>query len=103
MTSRDVEWSRTTEQLPWRGDITDDELKKHNKRDDCWVVLKGFVYDVTKYLDIHPGGTHCIVDDAGDDCTADFMERHEWVSPSLIEKVKIGRYVPPEGVGKDTE
>ena len=29
---------------------------KHNKEDDCWTVYQGKVYDVTSYLDYHPGG-----------------------------------------------
>ena len=93
MASRQLEWGKNQEQLPWRGDITEEELKKHNKRDDCWVVFQGIVYDVTTYLDMHPGGTICIMDNAGGDCTADWLERHKWISPSLIEKVKIGKYV----------
>jgi hypothetical protein len=30
------------------------------------------VYDVTKYLDLHPGGAKLIVRSAGADCTGDF-------------------------------
>lgn len=33
-----------------------DEVKKHNKDTDCWVILHGQVYDVTRFLNDHPGG-----------------------------------------------
>jgi len=29
---------------------TMDEVKKHNKAEDLWVVIEGKVYDLTKYL-----------------------------------------------------
>jgi len=32
------------------------EVKKHNKIDDAWIVLFGNVYNVTKWIPIHPGG-----------------------------------------------
>ncbi len=40
--------------------ITLDELKKHNDKNDCWVVYQGKVYDVTKWLPLHPGGVEAI-------------------------------------------
>jgi len=31
------------------------EIREHNTLDSCWVVVKGIVYDVTTYIDAHPG------------------------------------------------
>lgn len=36
--------------------ITREELNKHNKPDDLWISVCGKVYDVTEYMDHHPGG-----------------------------------------------
>ncbi|KAL9040104.1 MAG: hypothetical protein Q9214_004616, partial [Letrouitia sp. 1 TL-2023] len=33
-----------------------EEVKKHNKKEDLWIVVKGVVLDVTNWLDEHPGG-----------------------------------------------
>lgn len=42
-----------------------EEVKKHNKIDDCWTVVKGRVYDITKVLKSHPGGFSKIYQAAG--------------------------------------
>ncbi|MEM3067351.1 MAG: cytochrome b5-like heme/steroid binding domain-containing protein [Thermoplasmata archaeon] len=44
--------------------IKTSELALHNSETDCWVVYKGKVYDLTSWLDKHPGGVkpiskHC--------------------------------------------
>lgn len=33
---------------------TAEEIAKHTDRDDLWMVVKGKVYDVTKFVDEHP-------------------------------------------------
>ena len=36
------------------------DLKDHNKRDDIWVAVHGKVYDLTKFLLLHPGGSRVL-------------------------------------------
>lgn len=48
------------------------EVAEHNKRNDCWIILKDKVYDVTSYVEEHPGGD-AILDHAGDDSTVGFF------------------------------
>ncbi|CAB4288374.1 unnamed protein product [Prunus armeniaca] len=48
------------------------EVSLHNKRTDCWVIIKDKVYDVTSYVEEHPGGD-AILDHAGDDSTEGFF------------------------------
>jgi cytochrome b involved in lipid metabolism len=42
-----------------------EEVAKHNKASDCWVVVKGKVYDVTKFLEEHPGGKKILLNASG--------------------------------------
>lgn len=46
-----------------------DEVKKHNKKDDLWIVVKGVVLDVTNWLDEHPGGPQALFSHMGKDAT----------------------------------
>lgn len=53
------------------------ELKKHNNKDSCWILIDDKVYDVTPFLDIHPGGDELITQAAGGwDATALFEQTH---------------------------
>ena len=56
---------------------TIDEVKKHNKESDAWMVIDNKVYDVTKYMDKHPGGKEAILKYAGKDATKAFYQIHE--------------------------
>ncbi|KZV88556.1 hypothetical protein EXIGLDRAFT_563744, partial [Exidia glandulosa HHB12029] len=51
-------------------------VAKHNSRESCWVVIAGRVYDVTQFLDEHPGGASVILKYAGRDATAEYEELH---------------------------
>ncbi|KAI9367274.1 hypothetical protein BJX61DRAFT_529257 [Aspergillus egyptiacus] len=51
-----------------------EQVKAHCKPDDIWIVLHNKVYDVTKYLEDHPGGTAVLIEVAGTDATEAFEE-----------------------------
>ncbi|KAH8658359.1 cytochrome b2 [Xylariales sp. PMI_506] len=58
------------------------ELRRHNKKDDCWVVVHKKVWDVTDFLDEHPGGPQIILSCAGDHATEQFDKVH---APGMFE------------------
>ena len=45
------------------------KISLHNKPDDAWTVLNGKVYDISLYMDYHPGGREKLMLGAGRDCT----------------------------------
>lgn len=55
--------------------ISFEEVSKHNRADDCWMVVSGKVYDVTKFVPRHPGGNMIYVN-AGKDSTHLFDSYH---------------------------
>jgi cytochrome b involved in lipid metabolism len=67
------------------------EVKKHNTRTDCWTILRGKVYDITPYLEFHPGGIDKLMLGAGRDCTQLFDKYHSWVNyEHLLQKCYLG-------------
>mmetsp|Transcript_20912 Transcript_20912/g.34514 ORF Transcript_20912/g.34514 Transcript_20912/m.34514 type:complete len:579 (+) Transcript_20912:48-1784(+) len=52
------------------------EVSKHCTRADCWVVLDGLAYDITRFIDKHPGGMGPVVNMAGKDATDVFDNYH---------------------------
>lgn len=53
------------------------EVAKHVTDTDCWVILHEKVYDVTDFLDDHPGGKKAIMIYAGKDATKEFDMLHK--------------------------
>lgn len=37
--------------------ISSSELQKHATPDDCWIIVHSRIYDITAFLDEHPGGS----------------------------------------------
>jgi flavocytochrome c len=71
--------------------FTMEEVAKHNKKDDIWVVVDGQVLDVTSFLPDHPGGEKAILLYAGRDATEEFNMLHD---PKVIP-----RYAPDAVIG----
>jgi len=51
--------------------FTSKEVSLHNKSNDCWLIIDGKVFDVTSYVDEHPGG-EAILKNAGHDSSKGF-------------------------------
>lgn len=64
------------------------EVARHCIPEDCWVALNGKVYDLTEFMDRHPGGPTTILAWAGKDASKFFNEIHKGV--------KIDSYLRPE-------
>ncbi|KAI0800025.1 fumarate reductase [Fomes fomentarius] len=73
------------------GTYSVEEVAKHNKKDDCWVIIDGKVLDATSFLPDHPGGEKAILLYAGRDATEEFNMLHD---PKVIP-----RYAPDSVIG----
>ncbi|KAI8539393.1 hypothetical protein RHMOL_Rhmol09G0179700 [Rhododendron molle] len=72
-----------------------EEASQHNTNGDCWVVIDGKVYDVSTYLDEHPGGDDVIIAATGKDATDDFEDAgHSKTARELMETFCIGELDP---------
>ncbi|RAL38745.1 hypothetical protein DM860_013426 [Cuscuta australis] len=69
------------------------EVKKHNTKHSAWVVVHGHVYDCTRFLNEHPGGSDSILIIAGTDCTEEFDSIHSDKARRLLEDYRVGEVV----------
>lgn len=69
--------------------LTADEVKKHNSAGDCWSIIDGNVYDLTNWVDSHPGGKERITAICGKDGTSSFLGKH---SNSNSAKSQLNRF-----------
>lgn len=73
------------------------DLSNHKSQRDCWLAINGNVYDVTKYLDMHPGGADLILMNCGKDATAAFNTQggrgggHSSKAKALLEQYLVGK------------
>ncbi|KAJ2946786.1 hypothetical protein O0L34_g12849 [Tuta absoluta] len=79
--------------------FTREELKSRNKRTDAILIIHNGVYDVTKFLDEHPGGEEVLLEKAGQDGTEPFEDvSHSSDARSLMKKYKIGELVEADRI-----
>lgn len=72
--------------------FTREEVSKHNTENDCWVIINDSVYDVTTFLQDHPGGIHAIMTNAGKDATDDFSAvKHSSNANTFKEEFLVGK------------
>ncbi|KAH8115414.1 glyoxylate dehydrogenase [Phellopilus nigrolimitatus] len=56
--------------------ISGPTVAQHASREDCWIIVHGKAYDVTEFLDEHPGGAKIILKYAGKDATKGYDPIH---------------------------
>ncbi|KNC98116.1 uncharacterized protein SPPG_06525 [Spizellomyces punctatus DAOM BR117] len=56
--------------------VTREEVAKNNTESSCWIIVDSYVYDLTKFLGLHPGGEGVILKVAGKDATEEFYGLH---------------------------
>jgi L-lactate dehydrogenase (cytochrome) len=81
--------------------ITKEELARHRLPEDCWVAIEGKVYDLTGFLDRHPGGRNLLLPFAGKDATRAFTGKHPssflTMIPAKDLKGELEGWIPPAG------
>ena len=70
--------------------FTMDEVSKHNKKNDAWLVINNKVYDVTNWIPHHPGGI-VIMKGIGKDATNLFNKiGHDLYAKNKLKEFEIG-------------
>lgn len=73
---------------------TREEVKKHNDNQSTWIVIHNNIFDVTPFLNEHPGGEEVLLEQAGRDGSEAFEDvGHSSDARELMLKYKIGEVV----------
>ncbi|KAL4313578.1 hypothetical protein GQ457_01G054810 [Hibiscus cannabinus] len=68
-----------------------EDVAKNKERDKCWLLISGKVYDVTQFLEDHPGGDEVLLASSGKDATGDFEDvGHSDDARNMMKKYYIG-------------
>jgi hypothetical protein len=75
------------------------EIARHRTRESLWVVLGGYVYDLTAFAALHPGGLERLLEVAGRDASDAFAAAPHSAATQVFKlNFRIGR-----AAGKSTE
>ncbi|KAI5315520.1 PREDICTED: cytochrome [Prunus dulcis] len=67
------------------------EVSAHSDRKDCWLLIDGKVYDVTKFLEDHPGGDEVLLAATGKDASNDFEDvGHSSTARAMMDEFYVG-------------
>mmetsp|Transcript_13147 Transcript_13147/g.28393 ORF Transcript_13147/g.28393 Transcript_13147/m.28393 type:complete len:115 (-) Transcript_13147:306-650(-) len=53
-----------------------EEVSKHNSQKDGWIIVDNLVFDVSKFMTMHPGGLDVLLPWLGKDSTEVFYSLH---------------------------
>lgn len=77
------------------------EVSQNNSKDSCWLIIDQRVYDVTKYLREHPGGSSEILPFCGKEATDAFktmnkrnQKSHSPKASAILQDYLIGSIEP---------
>jgi len=67
------------------------EVKQHNTKKSAWVTIHNKVYDITSFMQEHPGGEEVLLDVLGSDSTESFEDvGHSADARGLLDDYLIG-------------
>ncbi|RTE79195.1 hypothetical protein BHE90_006329 [Fusarium euwallaceae] len=78
--------------VPTRSKVTIslNDLRKHNTSTDCWIAIHSRVWDITDFIDEHPGGPEILLEHAGSDATGLYDGVH---APDIIEELSEDKLI----------
>ena len=57
------------------GGLTIASVQQHATPDNCWIIISNNIYDVTNYMNLHPGAASTIIPYCGADATNAFATK----------------------------
>ncbi|XP_051987912.1 cytochrome b5-like [Xyrauchen texanus] len=68
-----------------------EEVQAHNMIEDTWLIIHDKVYDITSFMEEHPGGEEVLLEQAGGDATESFEDvGHSTDAREMLQQYFIG-------------
>ncbi|KAM7406125.1 hypothetical protein PAMP_000524 [Pampus punctatissimus] len=68
-----------------------EEIRVHNMNSDTWLIIHDKVYDITSFLEEHPGGEEVLLEQGGADATESFEDvGHSTDAREMLQQYYIG-------------
>lgn len=85
-----------------------EELARHDDRASCWKAIRGTVYDVTDFIDLHPTPPSVMLEWCGREATEPwetkgYGEPHSPAAEAMLEDYLVGRLAEPAGRNRTRE
>ncbi|KAG6550102.1 hypothetical protein Mapa_008058 [Marchantia paleacea] len=72
---------------------TAEEVSKHNSAESVWLIIKDKIYDVTPYLDEHPGGESMLNNAGGENTKGFYGPQHPAWAYERLNDYYIGELI----------
>lgn len=83
-----VEKNGETESVKY---YTLEEIRAHSLSSDAWLIIHDNVYDITSFVEEHPGGEEVLLEQAGSDATESFEDvGHSTDAREMLQQYYIG-------------
>ncbi|XP_059379662.1 cytochrome b5-like [Carassius carassius] len=70
---------------------TREEVQNHNMSNDTWLIIHDKVYDITRFMEEHPGGEEVLLEQAGADATESFEDvGHSTDAREMLQQYYVG-------------
>ncbi|CAO3665084.1 unnamed protein product [Umbelopsis vinacea] len=77
---------------------TAEQVATHNSEKDCWIIVNNKVFDLTNFLNEHPGGKKILLKVAGKDASKQFEQFH---NAQIMENVGLPMQIGVIGGGAE--
>uniref|UniRef100_A0A8C6PAU4 Cytochrome b5 type B n=1 Tax=Nothobranchius furzeri TaxID=105023 RepID=A0A8C6PAU4_NOTFU len=68
-----------------------EDVRVHNMINDTWLIIHDKVYDISKFLEEHPGGEEVLLEQGGADATESFEDvGHSSDAREMLQQYYIG-------------
>ncbi|XP_029941937.1 cytochrome b5 type B [Salarias fasciatus] len=68
-----------------------EDIQAHNMSNDTWLIIHDKVYDITSFLEEHPGGEEVLLEQAGADASESFEDvGHSMDAREMLQQYYVG-------------